>query len=78
MRGEAPIQACWHADCQVMRYNPDHKSYEKVPIKFLKVGDEVLVQNPHTKTVGREKITRMHDHSKEKRKNNCHSVVKAT
>ena len=35
-------------------------------MRSLNVGDEVLVQNPETKRIGREKITRIHDHGKDR------------
>ena len=60
-----------------MRFNATDQKFEKVPLQSLAVGDEVLVQNPETKTVNREKITRVHDHSKEKRRGSL-SNVKAT
>ena len=48
-----------------MRFSAAHNTYEKVSIRSLAVGDDVLVQNPETQTVSREKITRIHDHGKE-------------
>ena len=39
-------------------------------MRCLAVGDEVLVHNPETMTFGREKITRIHDHGKDKREHN--------
>ena len=69
-RGENVLPVCWHAQSQVMRFIPDQNTYEKVSIRSLAVGDEVLVHNPESKTVGREKITRIHDHGKDRHRSN--------
>ena len=68
-----------------MRYKADIGVYESVPLRSLSLGDEVLVQNLYEgmlknspKMLRREKIIRIHDHSKDKQVKGANHTVRAT
>ena len=67
----ADNEACWPRDSRVMRYvNNVDQEYEAVPMSSIELGDEVMVVNPLTNTVGHEKIIYLHDHAQEKHPSN--------
>lgn len=59
-------ESCWPRDSQVLRYVKAKRDYEKVPLAEIRHGDEVMVVDPKTREVRREKIIHVYDHAKEK------------
>lgn len=50
----------------MLRYVKAKRDYEKVPLAEIRHGDEVMVVDPKTREVRREKIIHVYDHAKEK------------